>query len=108
MKSKTYLRKTVVVLIVAVLAATATAISLSGCGSPAQSDGAIRCAECGSTHAVPIVYGLPGPELQAQAEAGEVILGGCVVDDDSPVWHCGDCGYEWGRWGDQQAEEATP
>jgi len=38
---------------------------------------------------VPIVYGLPGPELFERAERGEVILGGCMPE---PVrWGCGDC-----------------
>jgi hypothetical protein len=28
---------------------------------------------------VPIVYGMPGPELFEQAERGDVVLGGCVL-----------------------------
>ncbi len=40
------------------------------------------------------MYGLPGPDLTAAAERGEVELGGCLV----PVpwkWSCPECGYKW-------------
>lgn len=40
---------------------------------------------------VPIAYGYPGPEMMDEAEAGRVILGGCIVDDDSPVLACSAC-----------------
>jgi transcription elongation factor Elf1 len=37
------------------------------------------CPQCGSQDVVPIVYGLPGPELMEAAARGEVMLGGCVL-----------------------------
>ena len=47
------------------------------------------CPGCKSAKAVvPVVYGFPDPELMEQEERGEVELGGCVVESDSPKWHC--------------------
>lgn len=38
------------------------------------------CPACGS-RIVPVVYGMPGPGMFEDAEAGNIILGGCVIDD---------------------------
>jgi len=46
---------------------------------------------------VPIVYGLPGLDLFERAAAGEVVLGGCLVDDGQPTWQCLDCDQSWAR-----------
>ena len=46
------------------------------------------CPKCGAK-AVPIVYGFPGPGLM------EIHLGGCVVSEDMPWWHCKACGHEF-------------
>ncbi|HEX4903960.1 MAG TPA: hypothetical protein VFU93_00820 [Acidimicrobiales bacterium] len=50
-----------------------------------------------SEPAVPIVYGLPGPELFEEADRGAVILGGCCVVVDAPMANVGclTCGTEW-------------
>ena len=45
---------------------------------------------------VPIVYGLPGEELLKASARREVLLGGCIIDRDSPQWQCTECGYAWG------------
>jgi uncharacterized protein YjbI with pentapeptide repeats len=55
------------------------------------------CPGCKSTDVIPIVWGLPGPDLEDQEAAGELVLGGCCVDDDSPGWHCRGCGREFGK-----------
>ena len=52
------------------------------------------CPRCG--HAmVPLVYGLPGPDLFDAAQRGEVVLGGCVLpmsrDDEDSDWACPVC-----------------
>jgi hypothetical protein len=47
--------------------------------------------ECPSGHSdeiIPIVYGLPGKRLLKKAERGAVKLGGCVITDCDPKWHC--------------------
>jgi len=53
------------------------------------------CPECGSKRVVPIAYGLPGPDLEREALAGKVRLGGCVITGDDPAQACQDCGHEW-------------
>jgi hypothetical protein len=55
-----------------------------------------RCPECGAVEVVPIVYGYPAAdsELMRAAQAGEVVLGGCVIEDDQPYWRCRNCGSE--------------
>ena len=55
------------------------------------------CPKCGQATGVPIVYGLPGADLFASAERGEVALGGCLVMPDNPHWRCTDaaCQHAW-------------
>jgi len=54
-----------------------------------------KCPNCGSKNVIPIVYGLPEHEAFEREKRGEIILGGCLIDFDSPNWHCKDCGFEW-------------
>lgn len=35
---------------------------------------------------VPIVYGMPGPELMQRAQQGKVHLGGCILPFLPPAW----------------------
>ena len=56
----------------------------------------VPCPECGSHRHVPIAYGYPSPELFEKERTGCVILGGCVVGDESPAYRCKDCGAEFG------------
>jgi hypothetical protein len=56
-----------------------------------------RCPACNSANVVPIVYGLPtmfGVENEAK---GNIHLGGCCVDADSPQWYCAQCSSAWRR-----------
>lgn len=46
-----------------------------------------RCPICGA-RAVPIAYGMPGPEVFDAADEGRVVLGGCVVTGFDPDWAC--------------------
>lgn len=54
------------------------------------------CPKCGGK-VVPIVYGMPLPEMEEKADRGEVILGGCCIAVDehgrqlAPQWGCVDC-----------------
>ena len=54
-----------------------------------------RCPECGATEVVPIVYGLPGPDLVESAENEEVVLGGCLIGGTQPQWRCVECDHSW-------------
>ncbi|OLT30759.1 hypothetical protein BJF79_38230 [Actinomadura sp. CNU-125] len=59
-------------------------------------DAPSACPHCGGGAPIPIVYGLPGPDLFEEAERGEVALGGCVVWEGRPLWHCSACGHGFG------------
>jgi len=97
--------KTLIALGLAAILLAAAPVLIAGCDTSAAGDEGQACVQCGSHEAIPIVYGLPGPELLEQAEAGEVILGGCVVAEDSPIFHCNECGHEWGRLGDYSLDD---
>jgi hypothetical protein len=58
-----------------------------------------HCPRCNSGRVAAILYGLPdfGDELDRRLEAGEIVLGGCVVHRDDPAWHCRDCEHRWGE-----------
>jgi ribosomal protein S27AE len=72
------------------------ALSVSfACGRCDETEAGDVCPECGDGNVIPIVYGKPGNELIEKAERGEVKLGGCVMSEDSPHWHCAECGNEW-------------
>ncbi len=55
-----------------------------------------RPLHCGKSM-VPVVYGMPGPDLFEASERGDVVLGGCVVSDDIPAFRCRSCGATSGR-----------
>lgn len=50
-----------------------------------------KCPSCGSPKVVRILYGMPSYEAFLEAEAGKIILGGCVVSDNDPKWGCINC-----------------
>ena len=50
-----------------------------------------RCPSCAGWRVVPIVYGMPGPDLIGASERGEVLLGGCCISERDPAWCCLDC-----------------
>jgi hypothetical protein len=54
-----------------------------------------KCPRCSSDEVLPIVYGLPGPELTEESLAGRVALGGCMVWPEAPDFRCVVCGHEW-------------
>lgn len=57
------------------------------------------CPACGAGNAIPIVYGLPGPELSEARERGDAEIGGCVITvGRDPTWRCRKCGEAFGHW----------
>ena len=68
------------------------------------------CPKCQAGNPARILYGLPDftPELQQELSSKRVVLGGCVIFDDSPAWQCTRCGHEWGEleWGRPQSESS--
>ncbi len=56
------------------------------------------CPKCQGT-AVPIIFGFPTPSDGEAEKRGEIKLGGCVVEENMPAWHCRGCGHEFGDGG---------
>jgi hypothetical protein len=55
-----------------------------------------QCPECGAA-VRPIMYGYPTAEAQGAVARGEIVLGGCVISEEAPIWSCRLCGAEGGR-----------
>ncbi len=53
------------------------------------------CKFCKSTKIAPILYGEPMEHIMKEAEEGKVIIGGCCLRGDDPMWGCVDCGMEF-------------
>lgn len=62
----------------------------------------IVCPNCGSEDVARIMYGLPlyDEALKNALEKGEICLGGCCIDPDSPAYHCNKCDEEFGIYKD--------
>lgn len=64
------------------------------------------CPHCKSTNIARFSYGLYEPpqndtiitNKENRIRSGEVVLGGCVVEKDSPTNMCNDCGCTWGHF----------
>ena len=63
-----------------------------------------QCPTCNQKTGVEIVYGMPSEELAKQAELGEIVIGGCVIEPNQPNYRCLSCGFEWDKA--RQFEEA--
>ena len=52
----------------------------------------MRCPIC-NEKIVPIIYGMPAPEIVEKAEKKEVYLGGCevLIGLKQPIYHCYNC-----------------
>tara|TARA_B100000686_G_scaffold293513_1_gene323083 strand:+ start:239 stop:445 length:207 start_codon:yes stop_codon:yes gene_type:complete len=57
-----------------------------------------RCPECGSNNVLLIDYGyIDNPDAIQQIENGEIVTGGCCIDEDSPKRECRDCEERFGK-----------
>ena len=56
-----------------------------------------KCPECDSVKIAGILYGMPvfDEQFDQDLKAGKVVLGGCLLSDESPEWHCSECDFEW-------------
>jgi hypothetical protein len=65
-----------------------------------------KCPRCQSSDTIPIVYGMPGPDLFEAEERGEVLLAGCIVSHVDPTWACTACDNRFGvyRWDDEHPD----
>jgi len=57
----------------------------------------ICCPWCGSNNVAEILYGLPAMDenLRKDIDEGRIYIGGCVVSDYSPQYHCNNCKKEF-------------
>lgn len=53
----------------------------------------LTCPKCNSDNFQEILYGYVNPDTTNDSD----ILGGCVIDEDSPRWHCESCQHGWGK-----------
>ena len=49
-----------------------------------------KCPKCGNK-LVEIMYGMPSSDIIEKVEKGEIFLGGCMIDDVNPIYHCNTC-----------------
>ena len=49
-----------------------------------------KCPNC-NHKMIKIVYGMPDSDIMEKAQKGELFLGGCVIDDFQPEYHCNNC-----------------
>ena len=49
-----------------------------------------NCPNCGNKM-LEIVYGMPGSDIIEKVENGEIFLGGCMISECNPVYHCNNC-----------------
>lgn len=54
------------------------------------------CPHCGSTRVVRILYGMVIPTPEELAKPDGLVLGGCVISEDSPKWQCRACHSAFG------------
>jgi hypothetical protein len=59
---------------------------------PRRSRRTSTCPRCQS-QAIPIGYGMPGPEMVKAADRGEIHIGGCMPGP--ALWHCTACRHEF-------------
>jgi hypothetical protein len=53
----------------------------------------VSCPRCrAAIQPVPILYGYPTQEAFAEADAGRIRLGGCMIGNESPEFECPACG----------------
>lgn len=49
------------------------------------------CPVCESAHVLPIVYGFPPSDVMDAARRGELVLGGCNIDESYRNFCCMNC-----------------
>jgi len=47
-----------------------------------------RCPDCGTTEALPIVYGAPSEEMIIASQLQKIVLGGPDEPEDGALWRC--------------------
>ena len=66
----------------------------------------VVCPNCGKKM-LDIVYGMPAPETIEKAKRGELFLGGCMIKDNQPEYHCNICRRSYSKDLKTYIEEAN-
>ncbi len=58
-----------------------------------------KCPYCGSRNTARILYGMPlmDEQMQRLLEEKIIVLGGCLMSDCNPDYHCNDCENEFAK-----------
>ena len=56
-----------------------------------------KCPSCESRRIAIYLYGMPmfDEKLQIDLDEGRIVLGGCCIAVDDPVWRCAECGADF-------------
>lgn len=74
-----------------------------------------HCPYCGHHDVWPISYGYPvfrpknkdaAKEWDEDFARDPYVMGGCCVDEDSPIWKCQSCAAQWGRQDGKTQDES--
>ena len=59
----------------------------------------VKCPQCGASKIAWISYGMPSysKAMVKELDAERIILGGCCLRGDDPIWHCNACEHRWGN-----------
>ena len=50
----------------------------------------VKCPIC-TAIMVEIHYGMPNLKMTKEAKQRKIFIGGCILSDDSPIYHCYNC-----------------
>lgn len=58
----------------------------------------VKCVKCGSNNTAEYLFGMPkfDEQLEKDIADGKVKLGGCMVTDFDPKYHCNECDIDFG------------
>jgi hypothetical protein len=58
-----------------------------------------KCYRCSNSVVGKILFGKPmfSDELELKIQKGEIVIGGCCLGTDDPVWQCKECGQMYWR-----------
>ena len=74
-------------------------------------DRTAKCPKCNrDDQVIPILFGMPGPEMIEAEQRGEIKLGGCCISGMEPEYYCKRCDYDFPEFDslfERQGEEES-
>lgn len=58
----------------------------------------VRCPKCGNRNVAEYLWGMPAftKKLEEELEVGHFVLGGCMITESDPKYHCNNCKKDFG------------